>query len=277
MPDDIAYVSVKDFMSPGISSAVELPFNPKGYTKNEKEEPRAFITLSGAGSMRFRWNETNSVRNSFFSAFLSDSHKLFPLELIHSQDVFSAAVSTPWENMRGDGIITSDPLCVPVITAADCMPVYLFNPVSFCFGVLHSGWKGTGIIRKALELAKKKYGAKAEDFHVILGPHIQSCCYTVEEERASYFAENFGASCITRGENEPPRLSLLNANLTILEHSGIPENHIACFTDCTCCSKNEGRPYLGSFRRETQNLLEKLSIEEKSRYFTPMAAFMYMK
>ena len=41
------------------------------------------------------------------------------------------------------------------------------------------------------ELAQKEYGARAENFCVVLGPHIRACCYIVNQERAAWFSENF--------------------------------------------------------------------------------------
>ena len=52
-------------------------------------------------------------------------------------------------------MITKNPSLMPVVTVADCMPLYLYDSVSGVFGVVHSGWKGTGIIGEALNLAKK--------------------------------------------------------------------------------------------------------------------------
>ena len=71
------------------------------------------------------------------------------------------------------------------------------------------------------------------------------CCYTVQEERAIFFRENFGENCVSLlTENEKNSLStkdwknegknlfslsLLNANLFILEKNGIkPENVLIC-------------------------------------------------
>lgn len=260
-----------------LPQAVSLDFNKKGLPLINETTPRAVLTLLPAGSMRFRWKEKNIARTSFFKQVLSSNHAVFPLELIHSKTVYKVEKNLPWNMMQGDGVITQDSSVVPVITAADCMPIYLYNPKDFCFGVLHSGWKGTGIISKALELSHKSFGTKNEDFLVILGPHIQSCCYTVDQERAQYFSNTFTPSCITTDNYGTYHLSLAQANISILEKEGVLKENIVCFTDCTSCSTHEEKPYLGSFRRETAGLDSSLSAEEKSQKFTPMAAFMYMK
>ena len=277
MTENVTYVSLTDILPSSTPSVVTLPFYSQGTLFTAEEAPRAFLTLLPAGSMRFRWNEVNANRVSVFNRLIHSPHRLFSIELIHSHTVFSIDKKTDLHGIQGDGFMTSDTACVPVITAADCMPIYLYNPKDFCFGVLHSGWKGTGIVSSALELARNRYGTKNEDFLVILGPHIQSCCYTVDDERAHYFTKTFTPSCIAPDTNGINHLSLAEANISLLEKEGVQAGNIVCFTDCTSCSTLEGKPYLGSFRRETAGLDSSLSAEEKSLKFTPMAAFMYMK
>lgn len=233
----------------------------------------ACITLKNAGSMRFRWNETNAARNLFFESLGIDSvpdtqnerkknKRAVPLELIHSKNVFCAENERSLLGARGDGIITANASIVPVITVADCAPIFFANYKARCFGVLHSGWKGTGIVLEAFEKAKQVYGAQKEDFFVIVGPHIQSCCYTVPKDRAEYFEKNFSPRCVEQ-KNGSYHLSLKAANSHILAEYGIPQSHIAFATDCSSCDAR-----LGSFRREQ---VKNNSLGENQ--FTPMAAF----
>lgn len=233
------------------------------------------MSLKAAGSMRFRWNETNPNRDEFLSQ-MRGPRKLCQVELIHSHIVM--AVDSPEEcaNVQADGIITTNRQLFPVITVADCMPIFLFEPKSGVFGVLHSGWKGTGIVKDAVLLAQEKYGADPKNFSVVMGPHIHECCYNIDQERADYFTSNFGKECVKDGsekfiefrneelqangneflrskkvnvENKPEvfpyTLSLAKANLHVIKKLGISENNIAVSRDCTCCNEK-----FGSFRRQ---------------------------
>lgn len=215
------------------------------------------------------------------STILSSNLLAVPVELIHSQVVYALEQGKNGEPTllategshpealdlwRGDGIITISNKLVPVVTVADCLPIFLYDKKTGCRGALHSGWKGTGIVVQALKLAEKKYGARACDFSVVIGPHIHSCCYQVEEERIEYFTSHFGSSCII----PPNNLSLAQANVNLLLEAGVPEDNILCCTDCTCCD-----PRLGSFRRETAGLSESMPLEEKLRRFTTMMAFVH--
>ncbi len=253
--------------------------------------PVCALSLRCAGSMRFRWNEVNNNRNSFFSFIIRNTKskitpfKILPVELIHSKIVYAAEKTSDISLKQGDGIITTRKNYIPVITVADCMPVFIYDPVTEVFGVLHSGWKGTGIVANAIKLAEKKYNSRPENFCVILGPHIRNCCYIVNKERADYFIENFTPECITKLNSEEYSkvmaagswnidakslyyLSLERANFAVLEKSGVLSANILSTGECTCCDER-----FGSFRRETADLSKSISIEEKWKHFTVQAAF----
>ncbi len=249
--------------------------------------PICGISLLSAGSMRFRWNETNPNRERFFSNCGIDSRNVVPVELVHSQKV-CAVSSAPLpfgtglteqtrfgadSGLIADGVISQSPALVPSVTVADCMPLYLFDPVSGAGGVVHSGWKGTGIVAEAIKLAAVLYGAKAENFSVVIGPCIDDCCYSVDRARAEYFASGFGG-CVKKIENPqnpdfPFQLSLRKANLFVLENAGVKAENVAVCTDCTSCS-----PFLGSHRRQTRHLPWDIDLDTRLKSFTPMAAFL---
>ncbi|MBQ1833182.1 MAG: polyphenol oxidase family protein [Treponema sp.] len=239
--------------------------------------PSYGMTLKAAGSMRFRWNEHNPVRDAFLKNLAGSGHEIAAVELIHSQTVFAPDSAGELFGMQGDGIITDNKKIIPVVTVADCMPIYLYDPVTKVFGMLHSGWKGTGIVRNAVELAEKKYGCDRHDFCVVMGPHIHGCCYLVGEERAQYFRVNFTPDCVEPEKlsldkygmkNGSYHLSLAKANLALLLEMGLDEDSIVTYNDCTCCD-----PMFGSFRRETKDLPADMDIQEKQKHFTVQAAW----
>lgn len=247
---------------------ITIPFPNVDYTK--ENHPLCGLSLKSAGSMRFRNEETNQNRIDFFSSLGIDINRITQPELIHSKEVFNCFLNNKnqviyesflenkqeTDKVYGDGIITKEKNFIPVITVADCVPIWLYDPISKVFGVVHSGWKGTGIIENALYYAEKKYGSKKEEFRIIIGPHIHNCCYKIGKERENYFNTNFGKTASINC-----MLSLEKANLFILEQIGIkPENLIFC-TNCTNCDKR-----FGSFRRETGATIGKP--------FTVMSAFL---
>ncbi len=265
---------------------VLLPFYFEGKPLAGKNFPRWGMTLLSAGTMRFRWNEKNEKRTKVFGEILKNQNpqnkKIVPIELIHSKIVVEAKNQDDTKGLRADGIITKNRELVPAVTVADCVPIFLYDTISGAFGVLHSGWKGTGIAEAGVKKMAELYGSKPEDICAAIGPHIQECCYSIDKERAKYFAENFGKSCIFKTsapENELSyALSLTQANIFVLKNAGIREENIVSAKDCTCCAKySDKKNIFGSFRRQAVSLpqenLKKLEKDELSRRMTVQAAF----
>lgn len=246
------------------------------------------MTFKKAGSMRFRWNEDNQNRLKIFSEiqkkYFLEEKRFVPVELNHSKEIAKVFFENDAKNLIKDGIVTSSKDLIPVITCADCVPIFFCDVKNNVFGVVHSGWKGTGIIENALKILQDDFSSDLSDILVSIGPHIQKCCYTVQEERALFFRSNFGENCVSLlTENEKKSvstkdwknegknlfsLSLLNANLFILEKNSIkPENVLIC-ENCTCCEQ-----MFGSNRRETLLLEKEKSDFDRTKSFTLQAAF----
>lgn len=224
--------------------------------------PVCGMTVRSAGSMRFRWNEDNPIRKSVLNqlSVLYRGKVFVPVQLEHTHIVYDINSSSDSFGKIGDGLITTNKNLIPTITVADCVPIYLYDSVSGVFGIVHSGWKGTGIAVDAINLAVQNYGSKIEDFCVSIGPHIHDCCYIVNEERAKYFSDTFTPECVreleegtkvdwNNGGGKLYRLSLEKANLASLIQAGVPKENIYIHPDCTCCSKDG---FYGSNRRETK-------------------------
>ncbi len=266
-------ISVTDHISE--KNFVLLPFFRDG--KPLETGARWGMTVRKAGSMRFRWNENNQNRTSVLKAVCGEKEPV-SLELIHSKIVYAVSASSDTKEKTGDGIISTNSSLVPVVTVADCMPLFLYDERTGVFGACHSGWKGTGIIAEAISLAQKKYGARVEDISVAIGPHIHDCCYTVDEERARYFSETVTPDCITcatdRNGKACYHLSLEKANLALLSHTGIREENIVVAKDCTACAQSAGGDYpFGSFRRQAAFAPGNLTTEDRSKMMTVQAAF----
>ena len=236
-------------------------------------EPKWNMSLKSAGSMRFRWNEENKNRDEFLKT-VNPLKKIAAIELIHSKKIFYVKNEAEVKNLygaKGDGIVCTDKNIVPVITVADCVPIYIFDSESKAFAVLHSGWKGTGICGEAVNFFKENFNSNPENICAVIGPHINECCYSVDKARAEYFVKNFGSDCVKKidSSTEKYALSLTKANLNVLEKCGVPKENIFVSKECTCCSGEK----FGSFRRETAGLPANLSDEERSRKFTVQCAW----
>ena len=141
-----------------------------------------------------------------------------------------------------DGILLGDPRLAATVTVADCMPIWLLDRGSGTFGVLHSGWRGTGILATAVDFLADRRGVEAlfDSRHPRAG------------HRKLLLRGSGGAGGGVRGRirRGPPRrregswfLDLRSANLSLAERAGV--GHVLSIDACTSCDER-----LGSFRRQ---------------------------
>jgi len=191
--------------------------------------------------MRCEIGVLNPARDAFVSSLGLDPGKHAACKQVHSKRVVFAGAREGVAGMMADGILMRDRGLSASVTVADCMPIWLLERSAGIFGVLHSGWTGTGILDTALRLIET-IGGEAKKVSAILGPRIGPCCYGVPPERAVAFMDEFGPDAAVE-RNGSWRLDLVAANAGILERAGVEA--WSAEGGCTAC----GEEY-GSSRRE---------------------------
>jgi hypothetical protein len=149
---------------------------------------------------------------------------------------------TFYPGCEGDGLLSPRGEAVLAVTVGDCLPIFLADRRTGSFGILHSGWKGTGILASAVEMLRGRSGARPGDISVTLGPGIGSCCYEVESARYALFLRRYGPTSVRRLRDRL-FLDLQAANLQILEEAGVEE--VTVVRACSSCTSA-----LSSFRRD---------------------------
>lgn len=144
-----------------------------------------------------------------------------------------------------DGMITDVPGITLVTFYADCVPLYLVDPVHKAIGLSHSGWRGTaGRMGKiTIDAMTQAYGSKPEDMIAAIGPSICQSCYEIGEETAVEFKENFKKDQwdeILAPGSRPDKyqLNLWKANEIIFREAGVRTEHIHTTNLCTRCNSD---------------------------------------
>lgn len=209
---------------------------------------RAGISLARAGDMALSRRFSLPYRDRLLANLGIGRESHFAVRQVHSQEVLVVDGEEPdaIAGREADGMVTARSDALLTVTVADCLPLFIVDRSTGAFGLVHSGWKGTGIICEAMRLLNERIGTRPADIAVTIGPGIGPCCYDVPEERAVDFAARFGAETVVRGADGKPRLDLQSANVGLLLRAGVSE--ITVVADCTSCS-----PALGSFRRQGSN------------------------
>lgn len=141
-----------------------------------------------------------------------------------------------------DGLITNVPQTVLTTFYADCVPIYLVDPVKKAIGLCHSGWRGTvgKISQMTIARMQEEYGSDPKDILAAVGPSICQNCYEVSgdviEQFQDSFHEKYWKELFYQKENGKYQLNLWKANEIILEEAGITKEHISVTDICTCCN-----------------------------------------
>jgi polyphenol oxidase len=228
----------------------ELPEEVRGtfarYTPFRNRKLQVFLSLKAAGDMSF---PDGAGRKSFFRQAGVDPASVRTVSQVHSRNCVALDHATnPLElrKVEADGVCSNDLSLVPAVTVADCVPIFFYDKKRSVFAAIHSGWKGTGIVIRMLDLMRKEWDCRPEDVEAFIGPSIRSCCYRVDQERAADFRAAFGSPSVREEEHEEgPHffLDLPGANEKLLYHAGIAS--VKKTADCTCCDSR-----FGSYRRE---------------------------
>ncbi len=150
-----------------------------------------------------------------------------------------------------DGLITNVPGIILTAFFADCVPIYIVDPVHKAIGLAHSGWRGTVSSMGQALISKMyyAYGTRPEDCLAAIGPSICGECYEVGEDVAGAFRQAFeqpvGESekeaadqklILYKKRNGKYQLDLWRANELVLLDAGVLQEHICLPDICTCCN-----------------------------------------
>ena len=177
-----------------------------------------------------------------------------PEDMVLSSQTHTANVRVVTEEDKGcgyakprdytdvDGLVTNVPGLVLATSFADCVPLFLIDPVHKAIGLSHSGWKGT--VRKiglrTVELMQTAFQTDPRDLIAGIGPSICQDCYEVNEDVIQEFREAFPEEAWNDlfyiKENGHYQLSLWEANRRIFLEAGIPDSRISLPGICTACN-----------------------------------------
>lgn len=144
----------------------------------------------------------------------------------------------------GDAIFTTEINSAVGVFTADCVPILLYDRRNKVVAAVHSGWKGTFslILKKAIKKLKSDYNSIEDDIFVCIGPHIQTCCYTVGNE----LIDKFKNSDFYKDKNISIKnnLDLKKCIMYQLKSEKIKSENVKYLDICTSCgSKYEMHSY----------------------------------
>lgn len=148
--------------------------------RGSKERPFDLGLWTGepVGQVMTRWRDLRGAEPGFGAHVVGTQ--------IHQTAVaWQDEVPAGWTLLDGvDGHATGTAGVMLYVTIADCIPVYLIDPVHRAVALLHAGWRGTasGILGRAITLFVNQVGSSPEELLIHCGVGICGPCYEVGSE-----------------------------------------------------------------------------------------------
>ncbi|MGN1031077.1 MAG: peptidoglycan editing factor PgeF [Butyricicoccaceae bacterium] len=140
-----------------------------------------------------------------------------------------------------DALVTNLPNTPLIGFYADCVLTMLYDPVSRCIGVCHSGWRGTanGILKKTVRTLREAYGARPENIRAVIGPSIRQCCFETDRDVPDAMREAMGDTVqpYIREADGKYWIDLQGINAAHLKNAGVTQIHDSGL--CTKCRSGE--------------------------------------
>ena len=164
---------------------------------------------------------------------LNPNHVVKPKQ-VHSAEV--KFVYTPGEIAATDALISNSNSIVLSIQVADCIPLFLADPLNGVIGLVHAGWRGVekNIIPDTINKMVQK-GASIEGMIAFIGPSIRQCCFEIGPE----VSKKFPIDCLINGNRDRSFLDLQRVAINQLLGTQVLEKNILSSEECTKCNPDK--------------------------------------
>ena len=202
-------------------------------------------------NMSYNVNDNNSSvtenRKIILTTLGIDYQDIVAAQQVHKDNI---SIIEKKEKSKGalqyyDGITESDALItdisgIPLLMCyADCVPIFILDPIKKVIALIHSGRRGTEmeLTLKTLFKMQKIFETNPHSCLAAIFPSIGPCCYSIKEQHEidSYWAneDKFNGEEISKQNKSERRLNLRKANYWQLIKAGLQEKNIFVNEICT--------------------------------------------
>jgi len=145
---------------------------------------------------------------------------------------------------KADAIVTNDPDVVLAVFTADCLPIFIYDELSGCFGIAHAGRKGTvaNIAAKTVKALVSNFNSQTENIKIMFGPCIHKCHYEQQQAKDAEKIKEYEDLFPTAVEQRDGKyyFDLIASNIQQLTQIGIKKNKInSRISQCTECNTDK--------------------------------------
>jgi hypothetical protein len=161
---------------------------------------------------------------------------------VHGSQVVKISETMPTTLIEADAMVTNVPGRVLYMNFADCLPLFLAAEDQTAIALVHCGWRGIvgGIVKKSLFSLERNYEVQPENVRAVLAPSICQKCFSVGEDVARQFYQQFSTFPelgqlveLRQGGGQIDLAGIVKAQLI---NSGVRVESIVTSEFCTSCS-----------------------------------------
>ena len=153
--------------------------------------------------------------------------------LVHGIKIHRATTADDDSTVRNvDALFANERDLFLSITVADCLPIFLFDPETKTFGLIHAGWRGlaAGIVPNAIRAMRRECGVRTEHLLAGIGPGIGACHFEVKDDVAEQFTDFPNAVIRRDGAIFIDLKAIARDQLVTL---GLEKEHVEISNECT--------------------------------------------
>ena len=226
------------------------------FTRHGGVSQAPWASLNLGGTVGDNPVDVQENRRLAFQSIELSQERMYDVWQVHSDKVVITDKPRPaiQEHLKADAILTNRPGLALFMRFADCVPIFLFDPVQKAVGLVHAGWRGTvnQIAGRAVRTMQQIYGTRPQDVLAGIGPSIGPHHYEVGKEVIEQVQQSFGSDAAgllqtssTNGHGV--KLDLWSANHLVLERSGVRQVELSGI--CTACHLDDWYSHRGEAGR----------------------------
>lgn len=201
----------------------------------------------------FTNDNTELIRQNYYKVcetFNIESNKLFLQKQEHT-DIVTEISNENCNSFEFEKYIVSDAsmtcesnICL-VSNSADCMTIFIYDPIRKCISSIHSGWQGmlNDIVIKSIYKLNELYDSSNQNMICCVCPSICEKCFEVKIDVADKFEKKFGNKHIRVINSEKYTINLFGILKDRLIENGVSEKNIFNSNICTKCNHDDFYSY----------------------------------
>jgi polyphenol oxidase len=209
------------------------------FTRQGGLSPHPWAALNLGGTVGDDPVRVRENRNRALLALNRSPESVYDVWQVHGVNVVIADAPRLPEtaHLEADAILTDKPGLTLLMRFADCVPIFLHDPVRKVIGIVHAGWLGTvrAAARFAVQAMQARFGTTPGDIMAGIGPSIGPDHYEIGPDVAAQVRQAFGqgAHRLLVDHAGATHFDLWTANRLVLETAGVRQIELAGL--CTAC------------------------------------------